>query len=472
MYDIILLIVFSSFIVWFLYTKRKNLKREGILYLYKTSWGIKLINYVGTKYKRTLKVLSYISIGIGYILMIGIIYLFAQIIYLYAAFPGIVRAIKIPPIMPLIPYLPSIFKLDFLPPFYFTYWIVILAIIAVTHEFAHGIFAKRYNIGIKSTGFGFLGPFLAAFVELDEKKMVKEKKFKQLAILSAGTFANVLTSILFFFIIWWFFSMSFTPSGVIFDTYPYSIININDIISVGNTALNSPTYEDVLNNIEGEEFNKIEVDSGSYKINKAYLEMQKVQNAELFQQGKLILYDDAPAINAGLDGVIMEINGVKITDVEKLGKELEKYAPGDEIKIKVKNDEEILEHLIVLGKTPANPSKAWLGVGFIDRQGRGILSKTYILLASFKKEHVYYEPKFEVSLFIYNLLWWVILISISVALVNMLPAGIFDGGRFFYLTVLAFVKNEKTANKISSWATKVCLILILLLMIFWGISFI
>ena len=158
MYDIILLIVFSSFIVWFLYTKRKNLKREGILYLYKTSWGIKLINYVGTKYKRTLKVLSYISIGIGYILMIGIIYLFAQIIYLYAAFPGIVRAIKIPPIMPLIPYLPSIFKLDFLPPFYFTYWIVILAIIAVTHEFAHGIFAKRYNIGIKSTGFGFLGP--------------------------------------------------------------------------------------------------------------------------------------------------------------------------------------------------------------------------------------------------------------------------------------------------------------------------
>ena len=227
-----------------------------------------------------------------------------------------------------------------------------------------------------------------------------------------------------------------------------------------------------LNNIEGEEFNKIEVDSGSYKINKAYLEMQKVQNAELFQQGKLILYDDAPAINAGLDGVIMEINGVKITDVEKLGKELEKYAPGDEIKIKVKNDEEILEHLIVLGKTPANPSKAWLGVGFIDRQGRGILSKTYILLASFKKEHVYYEPKFEVSLFIYNLLWWVILISISVALVNMLPAGIFDGGRFFYLTVLAFVKNEKTANKISSWATKVFLILILLLMIFWGISFI
>ena len=51
------------------------------------------------------------------------------------------------------------------------------------------------------------------------------------------------------------------------------------------------------------------------------------------------------------------------------------------------------------------------------------------------------------GIFIYDLLWWLIIISISVALVNMLPVGIFDGGRFFYITVLAMTKKEKVAKK-------------------------
>jgi len=41
---------------------------------------------------------------------------------------------------------------------------------------------------------------VATFVELDEKNMEKKSKFSQMAILSAGTFANVLTAIFFFII--------------------------------------------------------------------------------------------------------------------------------------------------------------------------------------------------------------------------------------------------------------------------------
>jgi len=86
------------------------------------------------------------------------------------------------------------------------YWILILAVIAITHEFAHGIFMKRYNIKIKSTGFGFfpffLPVFLAAFVEQDPKSFEKADKIKQMAVLAAGTFANFLTGVLFFIIIW------------------------------------------------------------------------------------------------------------------------------------------------------------------------------------------------------------------------------------------------------------------------------
>jgi len=113
--------------------------------------------------------------------------------------------------------------LEFLPPFYFTYWIVIIAVIAITHEMAHGILMRLYNVKIKSTGFAFFPWFFpvfpAAFVEQDEKSMNKSTKFHQLAILSAGTFANVVTAALFLVILFGFFSLAFAPSGVVFDTY-------------------------------------------------------------------------------------------------------------------------------------------------------------------------------------------------------------------------------------------------------------
>ena len=125
--------------------------------------------------------------------------------------------------MPLIPYLPSIFKISFLPPFYFTYWILAIAIIAIFHEFAHGIVAKRYGIRIKTTGFGFLGPFLAAFVEPDEKQMQKKSKFQQITVLSAGTFTNLILSLLFFLLLSGFFILLWTV--IISDLHAHFVIN-------------------------------------------------------------------------------------------------------------------------------------------------------------------------------------------------------------------------------------------------------
>ncbi len=61
--------------------------------------------------------------------------------------------------------------------------------------------------------------------------------------------------------------------------------------------------------------------------------------------------------------------------------------------------------------------------------------------------------------------------SLSVALINMLPVGIFDGGRFFYLTILALTKSEKIAKRSFVFLTQFFIFLLLLLLIFWGISF-
>ncbi len=467
-YDLVLLFLFLVFISIFLYTRKKNLKKEGLLILYKTSWGIKLINYVGNKYKRSLKVLSYISICLGYALMAGIIYLIYTIFKVYIFRPDIVSEIKVPPIMPLIPYIDKI--VPGLPKFYFTYWIIIIAVIAITHEFAHGIFASLNKIKIKNTGFGFfpffLPIFLAAFVELDEKKMHKKNKFSQMSILSSGTFANIITAVFFFIVIWIFFSLAYTPSGVFFDDYSYSIVGISSITSINNITLSNPSYD------------KITELTGNKTLNDIKTKDKKYSGIKGFSNDltKIALYDDAPAINVGLipGEVITEINGIKIYSKEKLAEELLKYSPGEKITLKIYDGEDIRNHDVILGKNPQNENMPFLGIGFFNEQRTGIIGKSYSFISSyFKEPNIYYKSKIgEVGEFIYLLFWWLILISVSVALINMLPVGIFDGGRFFYLTILGITKNEKIAKKTFSLMTYLFLFLLLMLMIFWIISFI
>ena len=467
-YDIIFLVLFLAFISFFLFKKRRNLKKEGLLYLYRTRWGIKLINKIGNKYPKTMRVLSYLSVGCGYLLMIGVFYLVYTIVKIYLFVPDAVRAIKVPPIMPLVPYLPQVFKLDFLPPFYFTYWIIIIAIIAITHELAHGIFAAYNKVKIKKTGFGFfpffLPIFLAAFVELDEKMMSKRKNFAQRAILSAGTFANVLTAILFFGILVLFFIFSFSASGIIYDSYAISAVSIAGITSINNISINNPTYTEFVGLLEDEGINNLSAGYRNYFVTKEFVEIQN-KSEEIF------VYDSAPAIKANLSSIITEINGVKIYNIDILAEELSKYSPGNEIIIKTIVDEGIVENKIILEENPSVPGKAWLGIAFLSQESSGFLGRI-VSTFSFKKSHVYYEPKFDgVSVFIYNLLWWLVLISLSVALINMLPVGIFDGGRFLYLTVLSLTKNKEIAKKTFVISTKFFIFLLLLLLIFWAISF-
>jgi len=474
-YDLVLLFIFIVFFSVFLHTRKKNIQREGLLILYKTSWGIKLIDYLGKKHPKTLRVLSWVSIITGYALMVSVLWLIWGIMKIYLFQPAIVRAIKVPPIIPLVPYLPQVFSLDFLPPFFFTYWIVILAVIAITHELAHGIFAAYNKVKIKTTGFGFfpwfLPIFLAAFVELDEKVMATKKKFAQLVILSAGTFANVLTAIFFFLVMGIFFALAFSPSGIIFDSYANSYVPISGITTVNGIELNSPTYQQMLDNLKEGELTEIEVNGQTYLTNKQIIESQK-SNFE-GERERVLLYHSSPAINANLSSIILEVQGFKISSIDDLQVELGKYKPGDKIIIKTRIVKgESLEQEIVLAEHPDQENKSWLGVGFIDRRRNSVMGKI-ITSISLKKPHINYEPKFDgISIFIYNLLWWMILISISVALINMLPVGIFDGGRFFYLTIWGLTGKERIAKKAFELSTWFFLFLLFLIMVFWAISFI
>ncbi|MFX0134326.1 MAG: site-2 protease family protein [Candidatus Hodarchaeota archaeon] len=67
-----------------------------------------------------------------------------------------------------------------------------LIIIMVSHELAHGIAARIDKIKLKSSGFLMFFVLFGAFVEVDEKKLQKKSTTSQMRVFSAGSFANIM----------------------------------------------------------------------------------------------------------------------------------------------------------------------------------------------------------------------------------------------------------------------------------------
>ena len=293
-----------------------------------------------------------------------------------------------------------------------------------------------------------MGPFLAAFVEPDEKQMEKSKVFPQLSILAAGTFANVLMTILFGLILWGFFAVAFVPAGVNFNSYSTNVVNVSESRIINGTLA-----------IDGINLTKIEWQ------NKSYYAPSNVADAIDNQLGLFTVLEDAPAINAGLRGAIVEIDGKKIRSYEELRSVILANKPGEVVIIKSISDKEIIESVVKLAD---KDGKAYLGIGISEPERRGITGWLYRVFSNIKDPFVYYESRIgDIGTFLYDLLWWIVVINISVALVNMLPVGIFDGGRFFYLTILGFTGKAKWAKKAFSASTWIFLAILVLLMVRW-----
>ncbi len=450
-YDLIFFIAFSVFVVSFLYKRRKKVKREGLIFLYRTKFGIRLINKIGSCYTNILNALSGFVIFGGYVLMILMLLLFVQLFRTIMILPPI----KVPPIFPLIPYLPTIFKIDFLPPFYFTYWIISIAILAIVHEFCHGIFAKHAGVKIKSTGFGFLGPFLAAFVEPDEKALEKKPMKKQLAMLSAGSMANFTVMIFFLIIMQIFFVGAFEQSGVYFSTYITSTINRTDINIINNQPLPEFLTNQSVNNTE---LMEITIGEKKYFASQYILEQQEGES-------EIVVFDDTPALRAGLKGAIIRINNESIKNLDNLVSVMSNYKAGEKISIETTEG----NYSITLQERPDGEG-GYIGIGFSVSEQRNLFSLLSTKL-NLRNPFIYYKPKIleGLTIFIYNLFLWLVLINLSVALVNMLPFSIFDGGRVFFLTVLAITQNRKKSEKIFKIVNNIILLALAALMILWWI---
>lgn len=465
--DLGLLALFCILVFIFLRKNRKKIKKEGIFILYKTKVGLKFIDNVAKKYPKLLRVLAYVSITFGLIAMVFMIYLLIDNVILLAKIP---ETIKAPPILPVLPYVPQIFKIPGLPNFYFTDWIIILIILATTHEFAHGIFARLYNVRIKSTGFGFLGPAILAFVEQDDKQMVKKKKKEQMAILSAGPFSNFVFMIIFILLFILFLSLSIGPTTPI---YAATAINSSQISSMylNNQNLSVQEIQNLsLKTIEKTLPDKIpitaEISPQNATINETFLLTKDdfIQQFSLIQShgdNSTLVYYNAPLINSDVHGEIRKINGISVDD-PKIFEELNKTQPYQRVTIETTKG----EYTLIADKNPTNESRGFIGISYVQKP-TSTIGKIISFFSPIKNQFMNYAPRYnsQVYSFFSSLFIWLILLCFAMSTFNMLPFAFLDGGRFFYLAVLSITKKKKLSENIYKLAT-IIIILIFVAMIF------
>jgi len=288
-------IIFMLLMLLFLVIKRKKIDIQKIflfplLYfaMYRTKIGLNFMDKFAKKLSRPLKHIGYFAIFIGFFGMIMITYALVKNAYNLLTKPGAAPGAAL--------VLPFEVKGAFYVPFF--YWISAIFIIALVHEFSHGIFARKYDMRIKSSGFAFLGIILpiipAAFVEPDEKELRKRPAKEQLSVFAAGPFANILLA----------------------------------FVVVGIAALVTPL---VASNI-------------------------------IDQEGVLVtgVMDNYPAKEAGITGreIIRMIDKVEITNTINFSNILKTKNPGDTISLETDKS----TYNIQLAENPQDKSKAYLGV--------------------------------------------------------------------------------------------------------------
>ncbi|MBW2975114.1 M50 family metallopeptidase [Candidatus Woesearchaeota archaeon] len=371
------------------------------------------------KFSKSLKGIGYFAVLIGFLGMIVIAIALSFSTFNVLTKPGAPAGAGL--------VLPVKAKGVFYVPF--EYWIISIFVIAVFHEFAHGIIARKYKMRLKSSGFAFVDISLkllgiliiffsilnkakgnilnlfitfdflntsspdfwitigiiliiiplfkkiklpiipAAFVEPDEKELKKRPPKQQLSVFAAGPFANILLA--------------------------FIILGITTLIFI--PLLNSMVRPDgvlVTGVMEGKSY---------------------------------------PAEQAGITAneVITGIDGIKVKEVDDFSGILETKKPGDIIRLETNRS----TYDITLAEDPENESKAYLGIY--------ILEKTKIK-ESFVERYGRFTP--PVIIWFIGLFYWLHVLNLGIGLFNLAPIGPLDGGRMLLVALQQFLKKDKAVK--------------------------
>lgn len=208
-------ILFYLLIIAFFIIKRKNVDVQAkIIFLYRMKLGLKWMDKYASKLREWLILLGYIGVGAGYIGLVFISCILIKNLYTLITQPAAVSGVSL--VLPGI-HVPGLGILSF------WYWLIAIFLIALVHEFAHGIIARAHKIPVKNTGLALFGPILGAFVEPDETNLRKQKDITQYSVLAAGSFSNILLAVFSLMLLTYAFTplqeMMTAPTGFTFEGY-------------------------------------------------------------------------------------------------------------------------------------------------------------------------------------------------------------------------------------------------------------
>ena len=203
---------------------------------------------------------------------------------------------------------------------------------------------------------------------------------------------------------------------------------------------------------------------------KTYFTHQDALKNSLSQDSPyLVVFEDSPAFRAKLSGAITAIDGKKVTSYEDLRNILQDYKKGDNVTVSTIEDKKIQEYEVELEEKDGKP---YLGISSFARERGGVLGGIYKIIYGMKDSQIEYASKIgDFGTFIYNLLWWIILLNLLVAFTNMLPVGIFDGGRFFFLTIWGITKSRRAGERAFAISTWAIIALVALMMVRWFFTY-
>lgn len=379
----VVFIVIMSAVLW---TFRKQVTVQKLLgpFLYfvmlRTTWGIGLMDWFGSRFRKLMQWFGYASIVIGFLGMALITYQLVKSTLMLFLTPEAAPGIQ--------PVLPFEAKGVFFVPFAF--WIISIFVIAVIHEFSHGVLARSHNITVKSSGFAFLAALVpvipAAFVEPDEKQLVKRPASQQLSVFAAGPVANIVMAIAMVFL----FGIDASP------LIPYDITSRTAIVDVTELGTSLITFSHF-------EVNKIEPDS--------------------------------PASRAGLaiGDRITAVDGISVMERDRTLERITSLKPNEAVTLSI-GDRDVQ---VLLGEHPEDASRGYLGIGFST-------ATEYAADALAK----YGELGVQTLLFFISLVIWVFILSIGIGLFNLIPLGPIDGGR---MLKLALERLTSEASGVRIW---------------------
>lgn len=360
--------------------------------LYRDSWGLKLMDWLALKIPRVVRSFGWFSILIGIFgMLLIVVQLFFSVISFFIS-PS--TAVGVALVLPF-----QVKGALFVP---FLYWIGAIFLIAVTHEFAHGVVARAHKITVKSSGFAVLSIFVpiipAAFVEPSEQQLAKKRTSVQLSVFSAGPIINIVLA----------FLVAFAFGVGIPGLIPQSVTSHTAIIDVGSSASNILELESI-------NISKVIPDSPAFK-------------AGILPNTKLLAIDDISSLSKNFSLLLQSLK------------------PNQRIKVETSNG----VFNVALASHPQNIERAFLGVEFSP--------KTRIT-----DDAVLKYGNFGVELLIgfATFLSWFVLLSFGIGLFNLLPLGPIDGGR-----MLKAVLNHWFAEKgdvVWKYISGVLLIVLLIL---------